>query len=99
MISTALPNDAFSKPDSVWPSLRESCSVAVPRSYSGIISTFLMQGPCCTLTAARGMIAMKLKLKRRAASQFKKCEHMLSGMKSRRIFNHDPKMKNFQEAR
>lgn len=35
MISTALPNVAFNKPESVSPSLTDSWSVHVPRSYSG----------------------------------------------------------------
>lgn len=42
---------------------------------------------------------MKLKEKRRAASQFKRCEHMLSGTKTSIKFSHEPKRKNLKEAR
>ena len=34
MISTAFPKEAFKRPESVWPSLSESWSVATPNSYT-----------------------------------------------------------------
>ena len=48
-------------------------------------------------TAARGMMAMKLKENRRPASQLRRCEHIESGTKTRRMLSHDPKMKNRKE--
>ena len=49
-------------------------------------------------TAASGIMAMKLKLKRRAASQFNLWEMMLRGTKTRRMLRYEPKMKNLYEC-
>ena len=35
MISTAFPNDAFKRPERVWPNFNDSCSVAVPSNCEG----------------------------------------------------------------
>lgn len=34
MISTAFPNEAFRRPESVWPSFNDNCSVASPNSLA-----------------------------------------------------------------
>ena len=34
MISTAFPKEAFKRPERVWPSFNDSCSVATPNSYN-----------------------------------------------------------------
>ena len=69
MISTAFPNDALRRPERVWPSFRESCSVAVPRSFGGYLGGVLNPRMCGRLTDASGIIAMNENEKRRAASQ------------------------------
>lgn len=49
-------------------------------------------------TLARGTMARKLKLKRRAASQFRWWEMKLNGTKTRKIFKYDPKKKDLIES-
>ena len=98
IISTALPKEAFNRPERVWPSLRDSWSVAVPRSYARECQCMHVRSNWIKRTAARGIIAMKLKEKRRAASQFNLWEMMLRGTKTRRMLRYEPKMKNLYEC-
>lgn len=49
-------------------------------------------------TAASGKMAMKLKAKRRGASQSNRWEVTLRGTNTRKTFNHEPKKKNRADA-